>query len=165
VDALDETIQAQTASLAQLGELQTKLEEELESGNSSLAQELKREIMLTRSIEFLSRAHLYLAQSNFGLVREDVLSARDLLIQIQDTAPEYQLDRLDEIIAFLELALDNLPAFPVIAVDHVDIAWQLLMNGLPESAAEAAITPTVEITPTLTSTPTPPAEQTATATP
>jgi hypothetical protein len=165
VDALDEAVQAQTESLAQLGDMQTKLEKELESGNSILAQELKREIMHIRSIEFLSRARLYLAQSNFGLAREDVLSARDLLVQLRKVAPEYQLIRLDEIITFLDMALENLPAFPVIAVNHVDIAWQLLMNGLPESAAEAAITPTMESTPTLTATQTSLATQTPTATP
>jgi len=165
VNALDETIQAQTVSLTRLSDMQTKLETELENGNSILIQELKREVMHTRSIEFLSRARLYLSQSNFGLAREDVQSARDLLVQIQSVAPEYQLDRLDEIIAFLDLALDNLPNFPVVAVNHVDNAWQSLMNGLPESAAEAAISPTVENTPTLTTTPTPLATPSATATP
>jgi hypothetical protein len=31
----------------------------------------------------------------------------------------------------LALALDNLPDFPVVAADNVDIAWQLLVDSWP----------------------------------
>jgi hypothetical protein len=67
----------------------------------------------------------------------------------------------------LDLALGNLPAFPVIAADDVDIAWQLMMIGLPESEADviATFTPTLEATPTFTSTPTPEPVLEATPTP
>jgi hypothetical protein len=58
----------------------------------------------------------------------------------------------------LELALDNLPNFPVVAVDDVDIAWQLLVNSWPEQMKAAPTTenssatqiPTGEVIPTVT---------------
>jgi hypothetical protein len=113
---------------------------------------LKREIMLTRAIETLSRARLYLSQSNFGLAKIDVQSARSILAELSTEAPPYQVNAFDQIIGRLDLALGNLPAFPIIAVDDVDIAWQLLMMGLPESEADIVATLTPLRLPTLTST-------------
>ena len=172
VDVIEKTIEAHSVSLAQLEEMQTRLDDEMKNGNNALALELKREIMFTRSIEYLSRGRLYLSQSNFGLAREDAQSARDLLAQLQGGAPEYQVDALAQVIARLDMALGNLPAFPVIAVDDVDIAWQLLMNGLPESEADIVATftplpPPATPTPAAitTFTPTPEATLEATVTP
>ncbi len=157
VDALDTTIATHTAMLAQLEEMQLSLESQFNNGNEKLALELKREIKITRVIEFLSRARLYLSQSNFGLAKEDVKSARDLLAEVQAENPEYKTDGLNQVMARLDLALGNLPAFPVIAVGDVDIALQLLMDSLPEGAAEVEITasptPTAISTDIVTSTP------------
>ena len=170
VGTVEKTIEAHTASIRKLDEMQTTLERETTTQNNSVMIALKREIMLTRTIETLSRARLYLSQSNFGLAREDVQAARDILAELLTDAPTYQVDALNQIIARLDLALSNLPAFPVIAVDDVDIAWQLLMRGLPES--EADLTPTsaplpVPATPTAVSvstfTPTPAATPSAIA--
>ena len=88
---------------------------------------------------------------------------RDLLAELQAEAPDYQAKSIDPVLARLDLALGNLPEYPVIAVDDVDIAWNLLIVGLPESAAEAAalaVTPTPPPTPDATATP----EQTPTPT-
>ncbi|MDO8754867.1 MAG: hypothetical protein Q7J80_13300, partial [Anaerolineales bacterium] len=159
VDALDKTIATHSTLLVQLGELQLNLESQFNNGNEKLAQELKLEIKITRAVEFLSRARLYLSQSNFGLAKKDVQSARDLLAEVQTENPEYKTDGLNQVIARLDLALGNLPAFPVIAVGDVDIALQLLMDSLPTGAAEVAAAPTV------TSTPEPVLEVTPTATP
>ena len=149
--------------LAQLEEMQTSLNNQFNNGNDKLAQELKREIKITRAIEFLSRARLYLSQSNFGLAKEDTQSARDLLAEVQTENPEFKADGLKQVMARLDLALGNLPAFPVIAVGDVDIALQLLMDSLPEGTAEVVATPTVTIA--VTSTLGPTLEVTPTATP
>ncbi len=155
VDALDKTIASHTAMIAQLGEMQTSLESQFNNGNEKLVQELQREIKITRAVEFLSRARLYLSQSNFGLAKIDVQSARDLLAEVQIENPEYKTDGLNQVMTRLDLALGNLPAFPVIAVGDVDIALQLLMDSLPEGAAEltATLTPTVTSTSLATFTP------------
>ncbi|MEO5887596.1 MAG: helix-hairpin-helix domain-containing protein [Anaerolineales bacterium] len=156
--AMETSIEAHTAGIAKLEAMQATLEQEAEAQTNSVMGILKREIMLTRAIETLSRARLYLSQSNFGLAKIDVQSARSILADLSADAPPYQVDALDQIIGRLDLALSNLPAFPIIAVDDVDIAWQLLMIGLPESEADIVATLTPQRLPTLTST----AEMTAT---
>jgi hypothetical protein len=167
VDEINKSIATHSAMLTQLEEMQTNLEKQFNNGNEILALELKREIKVTRVIEFLSRARLYLSQSNFGLAKEDVQSARDLLAEIQKENPEYKADGLNQVMARLDLALGNLPAFPVIAVGDVDIALQFLMDNLPEGAAEISATPTAAVTSTAiaTSTLEPTQEMTPTATP
>ena len=158
VGAIEGSIESHTAGIAKLEKMQATLEQEAEAQTNSVMLILKREIMLTRAIETLSRARLYLSQSNFGLAKIDVQSARSILAELSADAPSYQVDALDQIIGRLDLALSNLPAFPIIAVDDVDIAWQLLMMGLPESEADIVATLTPVQLPTLTST----AEATAT---
>jgi helix-hairpin-helix protein len=181
VGAIETSIEAHTAGIEKLETLQATLEQEAEAQTNSMMRILKREIMLTRAIETLSRARLYLSQSNFGLAKTDVQSARSILADLSADAPFYQMDALDQIIGRLDLALSNLPAFPIIAVDDVDIAWQLLMMGLPESEADIiatltplplpALTSTSEATATLeafsifTPTPAPPATISSTTTP
>lgn len=166
VDTMETTIEVQTASITKLDEMRAALEKEIANQNNSVMVALKREIMLTRSIETLSRARLFLSQSNFGLAHDDVQATRDILAELLIDAPTYQADSLNQIIMRLDFALGNLPAFPVIAVDDVDIAWQLLMMGLPESEADIVSTPTPlpavtqtpttpEVTPDITVTPTP----------
>lgn len=165
VDALEKSVAAHTASLTKLEEMQSALEKNVEEGDAKLTADLTRDIKLTRSIEYLSRARLYLSQSNFGLARSDVQAARDLLAEVQADAPDFKADALSQVLMRLDLALGNLPAFPVIAVSDVDIALELLMSGLPEGAAIPTATPTiVEATPTLVPTITPSTEQTPTTT-
>ena len=178
IDTIEKTIETQNASIAKLEEMQAELEKEMTTQNNSVMLALKREMMFTRAIETLSRARLYLSQSNFGFAKTDVQSTRDLLAELLIDAPSYQVDALNQIIMRLDLALGNLPAFPVIAADDVDIAWQLMIMGLPESA-EDVITPatftftptpvpptsTATIEPLPTFTPTPVLETTPTATP
>ena len=147
VGDLENTIEAHTASLAKLEEMQVTLEQEISKQNNSVMVALKREVMLTRSIETIARARLFLSQSNFGLAREDVQSTRDILTELLVDAPTYQVDTLNQIIMRLDFALSNLPEFPVIAVDDVDIAWHLLMMGLPQSAADVPAAPTSTPTP------------------
>jgi len=152
VGAIETSIEAHTESIEKLETMQVTLQQAAEEQTNNMMVILKREIMLTRAIETLSRARLYLSQSNFGLAKIDVQSARSILAELLTDAPSYQVDALNQIIGRLDLALGNLPAFPIIAVDDVDIAWQLLMMGLPESEADIVATLTPLPLPTLTST-------------
>lgn len=164
VDALEQSLAAHTASLTKLEEMQVTLQKDFEEGDAKLTAELTREIQLTRAIEYLSRARLYLSQSNFGLARADVQAARDLLADVQASEPDFKLDTVSQVLMRLDLALGNLPAFPVIAVSDVDIALELLLSGLPEGAALPTLTPVIESTPTFVPTSTPSTEQTPTPT-
>jgi hypothetical protein len=130
-------ISARTESLAALEQMQSELQEQ----NEVVSTEMERQIDLLKSMELLSRARLFLYESNFGLARQDVQIARDLLATHQPDAPEELAAELDEVILRLDMTLSKLPNFPVAASDDLDIAWLILVSGLPES------TPTVTLTP------------------
>ncbi|MDY6846742.1 MAG: hypothetical protein SVP52_06365 [Chloroflexota bacterium] len=166
ITALESDLLSHSEKLKQLDDMQDALdtlslassdyESLLEEGSFALA-EMQSQVAFSRAIEMLSRARLYLYESNFGLARQDVQAARDLLLTLQSDIPTDKNAALQEVITRLDLALDNLPAFPVIAVDDIDIAWQLLVNGLPnlptstplpDSTNETPL-PTEEVTPTI----------------
>ena len=135
---IEAEITARTESLAALERLQS----ELESQNQEISLELERQIDLLKSMELLSRARLSMYQSNFGLARQDVQIARDLLASIPPGSPASLAEELGAVVFRLDMTLSNLPNFPVAASDDLDIAWQILLAGLPEA------TPTVNATPT-----------------
>ena len=168
ITALETALESQGETLTQLDALQEGLdtlsltvadnESLLEEGSLVLA-ELQRQVTMSRAIEMLSRARLYLFESNFGLASQDVEAARDLLLTLESDIPVEKTATLQEVIDRLDRALENLPEFPVIAVDDVDIAWQLLVNDLPdlpaststpEPADETPVPAEEEVTPTTT---------------
>jgi hypothetical protein len=114
---------------------------------------------LLKSMELLSRARLSMYQSNFGLAKQDVEIARDLLASIQPDAPQKLGTQLDAVILRLDLTLSNLPDFPVAASDDLDIAWQILLAGKPQPTPTLVASPTpvgtIPATPTLVVTFTP----------
>jgi hypothetical protein len=144
---IENEVQARTESLETLEGMVS----ELEGKNEANAAELERQINTLKAMELLSRARLSMYQSNFGLAKQDVQIARDLLADVQQAAPPDETKELDAVILRLDLTLSNLPDFPVAASDDLDIAWQILLGGLPK------VTPTVSATPSpaLTSSPTP----------
>jgi prefoldin subunit 5 len=158
IDGIERSVQAHTASLETLANMQSTLETQLKESNDKTLLALKHEVMLTRVLDMLARARLYLAQSNFGLAKADVQSARDLLAELQaGEENEVQAQALER----LDMALANLPDFPVVASGDLEITWQILMSGktvataTPEPAPTVTVTPqaTLEITPTVTATP------------
>lgn len=155
---INEQIAKHTQSLAALEQAQSALQTQ----NDATDAEVARQVSLMKSMELLSRARLFMYQSNFGLARQDVQTARDLLAEVQPTAPADFADDLAEVIHRLDLTLANLPGFPVAASDDLDIAWQILLSGLPEpQVAPVSETPAPEVT----ATPTPQATVEPTATP
>lgn len=151
---IETEIAARTESLETLEEMQATLQSQSEATNA----ELERQINLLKGMELLSRARLFMYQSNFGLARQDIQSARGLLLEIQPEAPEPLAKDLSAVILRLDLTLSNLPNFPVAASDDLDIAWQILLGGLPPveplvigatATAEATITPNPESTVTV----------------
>jgi hypothetical protein len=147
---IETEIAARTESLAALERLQA----ELEAQNQEVSDELERQIDLLKSMELLSRARLSMYQSNFGLARQDVQIARDLLDSIQPDAPSPLREELGAAVQRLDMTLSNLPAFPVVASDDLDIAWQILFAGLPEETPTITATP-MSVGPAGSATPTP----------
>ena len=157
VTALEGSVEAHTASIEKLEEMQAALETQLQDNNDAVLLELKHEVMFTRALDILARARLYLAQSNFGLAKADVQTARDLLVELQTEKDNAVLAKAIE---RLDLALGNLPEFPVVASGDLEIAWQILISG-NAPASTATFTPTAPET----FIPTPAAVETFTPTP
>jgi len=169
MDTAEAAIQTHTVELARLDELEadlqalsTMVDEQVVSPDSPLA-EAQRQIAQLKILTLLSRSRLYLSQSNFGSARQDVSAARDLLAALRAVLPVYQQPAAQNVLERLDLALGNLPEFPVIAAGDVDIAWQLMLTGFPteEQAAASTVTPVSENLPT----PTPFPVETITPTP
>lgn len=163
VNEIETQITARTQSLEALEEMQATLQSKNEATNA----ELGRQINLLKGMELLSRARLFMYQSNFGLAKQDVQSARDLLATVQPDAPEPLAGDLKAITLRLDLTLTNLPNFPVAASDDLDIAWQILLGGLPQAETLVmgeTLTPVGTPNPETTVTSTPPTPQ-ATPTP
>ena len=158
------TIASHTQSLSQLESMQSDLEsalaqlkqdtsDNLAAQQSDLLNRLQYEVVVIRAGQYLSRANLYLSQSNYGSAREDVLAAYSLLTDFQSQAPQDKLAFLQSVTGRLELALNNLPAYPVIASNDIQIAWQLLVDG--GTPVENVVVPLVTSTPLPSFTPTP----------
>lgn len=138
VDGIETEIAARTESLEALERIQTEIQEQ----NETASAELERQVNLLKSMELLSRARLFMYQSNFGLAEQDVQIARNVLATVQEESPESLAEDLGAVLLHLDLALSNLPNFPVAASDDLDIAWQILLTGSAPTPTSAAGTPT-----------------------
>lgn len=160
VDGVDQSLAAHDASLAQLENMQKLLDNSMSAQKTELLAELSNQLNMTRGIELVSRSRLYLSESNFGLAKEDLQSARDLLFTLLDKLPADQVGAMKTVIERLDMALEKLPAYPVVAANDVDTAWQYLVDGLP-NVPQQAVTPVV-LPPTETPAPTSTVEATLT---
>jgi len=121
---------------------------------------VQHDLQLFKTIELLTRSRYHLVQNNLGLARQDIQDGYDLLLLIQGTIPEYQVETYSDILSRIESALANLPQRPVAAADDVDSAWNLLLRGLPDqpeadASSTSTPTPASSVTPTPTPTPQP----------
>jgi hypothetical protein len=152
---IETEIAARTESLAALERIQSEIQEQ----NEVASVELERQVNLLKSMELLSRARLFMYQSNFGLAEQDVQIARDVLATVQKDAPDELAEDLETVFLHLDLALSNLPNFPVTASDDLDIAWQILLTGSAPTPTSVVGTPTplgtISATPNTTVTATP----------
>lgn len=165
VDALAGSVKQQSAALAALQSTQTGLQ----TADAGQRAELERQVTLLKSLELLSRARLFLYQSNFGMAKQDLQIARDLLAgMLDEPGAADDAAALEEVVQRLDLALSRLPDYPVPASDDLDIAWQLLLGGQPQPLVTPMPPAGGELTPTptpLAATPSGTPEATPTATP
>ncbi len=142
MNKIEADVDAHTQSLAVLEKMQSKLRAQDEETSA----ELQRQINVLKAMELLSRARLFMYQSNFGLAKQDVQLARDLLAAVQPDATESLANDLDAVIRRLDLTLSNLPDFPVAASDDLDVAWEILLSGLPHAPTSVDGTPAPMVT-------------------
>jgi predicted RNase H-like nuclease (RuvC/YqgF family) len=150
VSDLETQIAAHTKSLAALERMQSELQEQDEATSA----ELQRQINVLKAMELLSRARLFMYQSNFGLARQDIQIARDLLAEVQKDASKDSAGDLEAVVRRLDMVLSDLPNFPVAASDDLNIAWQILLSGLPQAGPTLGptVAPTITATPIVTAT-------------
>jgi len=147
----------QTTQADSLGTLDSRVGiiESASAAQSATLVELAYQSDLLKAMELLSRARLFLYQSNFGFAKQDVQAARDTLAGLQPNAPATEVAAINEALFRLDLVLKNLPDFPVAASADLDIAWGVLLEGLPAPIATDTPTPTPMIIPDITETATP----------
>jgi hypothetical protein len=158
VQTVEAGIAEHTKKLAALEEMQNTL---LTTKDASLTN-MDSQIKLLKALEMLSRARLFLYQSNFGLAKQDVQSARDILAGLQKDAPEAMSADLTEALFRLDLVQKNLPDFPVPASNDLDLAWQVLVQGIPQQTPIPTESITFTPAPTESATPTPTPDTAAT---
>jgi len=172
LDDLDEKVNQLSREMERTGAEINDLEIRFQAEDAPVSV-LRRELQVVQAMELLTRSRLFIVENNLGLAEEDIRTARNLIADMQ--VPARQLSVRDDIVQRLDLALENLPAAPVLAAEDLQIAWRLLKAGLPgeppiptssetappqttftpEGTAEGTPAPgsTAEQTPTPTSTP------------
>jgi len=164
LDARIQSLDADQSSLSdEIKKLDARIQtlEGADADRNEMLTDLLYQSDLLRAMELLSRARIFLYQSNFGLARADVQAAYNVLVEMQPTAPDSKQQDINEALFRIDLALENLPDFPVAASDDLDIAWQILMEGYP---VPPTATPTPVLTTTPEETPIPPIDLTSTPT-
>ncbi|MDR3577529.1 MAG: hypothetical protein P4L50_27005 [Anaerolineaceae bacterium] len=149
VSELQTAIQKQDQTLSRLNDLESGLNSLTQQMNASSSnnsdlqstlaandqsfQDLQMQVKLLQAMELLNRSRLYLLQSNFGLASSDVDGARQILEALQPILPSYQQEAVGLWIQRLNLAISNLPAYPILAGDDLEVAWGMLAGGLPQA--------------------------------
>ena len=124
---------------------------------ATLASSLQ-DVQLLKAMEMLSRARFNLYQNNLGLARQDIQSAREIILAVQSQVDADQSGISTAVLARLDGALGKLPDFPVAASDEIEDAWSLLVSGTTNAAAgetPVSSTPTPNLTPGPAISPTP----------
>lgn len=105
------------------------------------------EVQAMRAAFHVLRARQYLTAGNYGLARSEIVQAREWLVRLWEQVPAEQQTTVQTWLERLQLAEANLPDLPVLAAEDLDIAWQLLLAGLPPLYATPTPLRTFAITP------------------
>lgn len=148
---------AQTEQSTVIAEIQQALTDQ-----NSPAAAAWREVQLLKVMQVVLRSRLALERGNVGSAADEIARAQTIVQTLKTQMPADQSLLLDKVIQRLQLAQSNLPDLPVLAAEDLEIAWLLLLNGLPQSAAPSSF---IVITSTLPISVTAPVTVTAPITP
>ena len=101
----------------------------------------------------LSRANQYLLHANYGLVEEQLLLAKQILLEMAEDQSDGELAHTMELIALIENSLEDLPEQPTLAAAKLELAWQLSLLGFELTSDQGTPTPTPNGSGTATPTP------------
>lgn len=135
-------------------------------------QPVYQDLQLFKVLLQVNRSRLFLVQNNYGLAKQELTLADDLLNTLLLSATEEQENMIQLWDARLNLAIGHLPDNPILANDDLEILWTMMANGfsnpedldLPESAEKITTSSTTQPSVTGTATATQPSV-TTTATP
>ena len=150
---------------AQNEEIQTNLENmEIEKRLLPVYQDVASLKILLQ----INRSRLFLLQDNYGLAKEELLLADEMLNSLLLSATSDQENEILLWHARLTLAIDHLPANPILANDDLEILWTMMANGFTQKntsdildentsseVSDSTVTPQPPTTVTPTPTPTP----------
>ena len=133
-------------------------------------QPVYQDLQLFKVLLQINRSRFFLVQDNYGLAKQELTMADELLNTLLVSATEEQKDQVLLWGARLNLAMGHLPENPILANDDLEILWTMMANGfsnlddldLPVTTEESSTSSTNQ--PSVTGTATQPSV-TATATP
>ncbi len=133
----------------------------LQAGNLSIPR-LQRDLQLIRSMQYLDQARILLARSNYGEAEMSVFNGRKALETALEQTGESQQSLVMGWINRLDVIRSELPAYPFLAAQDLEIVWSAMAEGFPPQPETASmfsedVTPTATpyFTPTPFDTPTP----------
>ena len=131
--------------------------EDLESAqaNNVSIDDMRQQLQLLQSMQLMLRTEFYLSENNYGLAAQDIQTAVEVLGALASSLPAEKAAPAIEVISYLESALADLPAFPVVASNKISTAWEILLAYFQKPESTATPAPPAEITPTPVDTPTP----------
>ncbi len=154
MDASDKTLQQHTSLLQGLDTLGKNLDSlnqqvqglqsDLSANDTQLAA-LLQDVQSLKVLELLSRSRLYLAENNPGLARQDLQAARTLLAASQPQGATPQPFPASLLVQRLDIAISNLPAYPVLALGDIDLVWEMLVTS--SSGGAGSQTPIFNLSP------------------
>lgn len=138
VETLQSEIEALNQTMSEHSQSLQSLNDENEEQNEQLVA-IQRDLQLLWALDLLTRSRLFVEQDNYGLARSATEVVYDRIVVLQEEEFFDQNEVIEQIISYLENALESLPDNPGAAEDALQNAWQLLVLTLPE---EQIATPT-----------------------
>jgi chromosome segregation ATPase len=97
---------------------------------------LRQDLELLKIMELVTRVRVSIGQENIGLAKDDLQAAQDLLNGLSAEVTAGQAEYLADISQRLTLAEENLTEAPELVSGDLEVAWQLLLQGLPEATEQ-----------------------------
>ncbi|MBE0686868.1 MAG: hypothetical protein IH585_12835 [Anaerolineaceae bacterium] len=124
-------------------------------------QPIYQDLQVFKVLLQVNRSRLFLVQDNYGLAKQELELANELLNSLLLSATEEQENEILLWDARLNLAISHLPDNPILANDDLEILWSMMANGFTNPDDIEGLDNTVENDSNSTSQP----SETATATP
>jgi hypothetical protein len=92
-------------------------------------QPVYQDLQLFKIMLQVNRSRLFLMQDNYGLAKQELELANELLNSLLLSATELQENEILIWDARLNLAISHLPDNPILANDDLEILWSMMANG------------------------------------